>query len=447
MTSNTDQTTPKQMPPNDTRVTFTWQAILRRKFAAEKGRQGALQGILEALKTLSAQSTPVTNPLHVFADEEAAKASPIGKLIAAMKTPVLKKGEVEPPLFCPLSEQVKENEARAAAVAKRREEELSAANAKREAAIEADRARRVERARQREEEDKLLRAAGLGNPQEDEKERVMRLMVPWITGQACVVRDYTDERNFLTKLVYEKREIDIVDTRNFVQKVRAMVAPGEPASYTILCPFCGKTVALGDKVQYRATVYEMIDGVRKPKFNERKQPIKETRVASAMSILYLPARTADGKAEYVYTKGDRQGQLRKQPVLCCNACAQMARHYANREQISKDNAPFTMDAYVQFRKWDDDTSEIGRVVAVGVPNERNVPTPTSAPAPAGANPRRRKGSAKSATLSPKGTQGECHGTVANPVMKDIPGQVVPTETEAAYTESEGFSNSPRLNLK
>lgn len=399
--------TAKEANMPDTRVVPNWGYVLAAKFGAKDAqtKKAIQENILDNLQK---------NPEGVsFADEETAKASPLGQTLARL--PLSFKGSEKPAMFRLLSEQIAANAEHATpepqADKAKDEAAMKAKAAHADAEIAKANATAARKAAEKQQALDVLQSLGTAPKSEAELTRaaITELIRGFVLGHACV-----DQDSRPGKLVLKGKELEVLFGSRFVDQVARATKGGEAKSYVAMCPWCGKGYGMGEQGMRSQPVFED----KKMKRDERNRPVFADQPAWLAQVLYLPCRNADGSKEYVQLRDDewnhkwKAGDLKKLPTLCCYDCKEVARKMW--EEVSKDrvrsakdkarkdgkdekaagdvaykaakqDGPNASGLYIMYGKWAVNSSDgPGRTVYLGPEPDDRDPTagqPTSQPAP------------------------------------------------------------------
>lgn len=453
------------------RVVPNWAYVLAAKFGGRTAEiKNALQKhILDFLEV---------NPEAVsFADEEAAKASDLGKMLARLPLS-LKEGTKAPTMFRPLSEQVTYNADKAKKPTEDDQPKVNEAEAaKKAAAARADaeiakaRDNAAKKAAAEEENLKVLKS--LGTPPKSEAEQKKAEITERLRGFALGYARV--DQNSKPKALILGREVEVLFGSDFVARVAKATKGGEAKSFVAVCPWCEKKYTMNDQGMDSLPVYKD----RKPVLDDRGRKTYAEQPVWLMQVEYLPCLTFDGN-EYLYTNGDRKGQMHKLATLCCYSCSQIMRELwgeviRDRVRSAKDKAkkehqdekaagdaaykaakqdgPNSQPLVVIYGKWAAYNNDGGRNVFVGPePDDRDPtagqPEPT-VPQPPKENPHaaartRDKGERETPESKKVGTHGKTeddglHALAGNPLTHEE-NFVVKGATEGQPT----LTHRPRL---
>ncbi len=324
-------------------LTLNWDRVLAAKQAARHpALKGALQGLLDSLKS---------DPRRLaVARLDTPQAQKLATLIESI---TVNKATAEEPLWVPLVPVLEAWEKRRAEAMARVETRTqtageAAATAIREAE---ERARRNAEKRKAETEAAQTMAAALGEfiPADVQAERDERrgerrdaraevsaledLIGPFVSGQGVV----NDNRQ-PSAIVANEQTVQVSDFRCLASQVK----DGVDAAHVIAtCAFCRKQSALGETMSWRK---RLDDG-----------SIEDKQVF-AMRQIQLACRTADGRHEYTFTRGPREGQIRKMNVVVCRRCAGIATRLSPSQADSRNPGKtmpsvLPVDVYPKFVQW------------------------------------------------------------------------------------------------
>lgn len=305
----TVQTRDGQTVPVSEAFTLGYTRVLMAKLATPRGpMQEAIQSLLDDLRK---------NPESHAVSEESAHGAALTEIVGAIKIPekLLKKFDLTeiPPLWVTLQEAIESWEAHNKA-SKPEDGKGATADSSTKAAAAAqaamDRAAKEAEARKAKAEAQAAAAARLNklSPMAAEKadaravtqqrhSELEEFLRPLVLGRATV-----NDNSRPAFLNLGDTELDITHPYSIAESV---VDEPNLQNVTEECVVCRAEHTLGDNFS----------------FHNRKKD--ETETFFWLQFVWFATRTADGGEDYLFLKGEKSGDPRKQPLLLCNDCVRV----------------------------------------------------------------------------------------------------------------------------
>lgn len=337
VTTNVVTTRDGETIPVSDAFTLGYTRVLMAKLASQRGpMQGALQSLLDDLRK-SPESHAVSS--------ESQHGTTLTEIVEPIKIPekFLKKFDLTevPPLWVTLREALEgweaHNKASKPEEGKGPNAEDSAAKATAAAQAAMDRAAKEAEARKAKAEAQAAAAARLNalSPmaavKADERAEAHQrhseleaFLEPLVCGRATV-----NDNSRPNHLVLGDTELDITHPYMVAESV-----VDQPDLQNVVegCVVCQAEHRLGDNYSFH------IRGKDKPK------------TVFYLQFGWFAARTADGLADYVFQKGEKEGDLRKQPLLICNDCVRVCLDISSSKGLAKSVSPNFSSALEQVSR-------------------------------------------------------------------------------------------------